>query len=134
MKNSNDTIGNRTHDLLTCSAVPQPHDSWLAVLFPELWSFELPAVVLNLLLQEMRVCGFRTHCRRLSLLSKTVFIEPEKAPTEDVWINMIRMIKLRIIFWWDMYKQEKHRDIEPISTDTYLLTDLLHGAESFLRS
>ena len=24
MKNSNDTIGNRTRDLLTCSAVPQP--------------------------------------------------------------------------------------------------------------
>jgi len=24
MKNSNDTIGNRTHDLLACSAVPQP--------------------------------------------------------------------------------------------------------------
>jgi len=24
MKNSNDTIGNGTHDLLTCSAVPQP--------------------------------------------------------------------------------------------------------------
>ena len=24
MKNSNDTIGNRTSDLLTCSAVPQP--------------------------------------------------------------------------------------------------------------
>jgi len=24
MKNSNDTIGNRTRDLLACSAVPQP--------------------------------------------------------------------------------------------------------------
>ena len=24
MKNSNDTIGNRTRDFLTCSAVPQP--------------------------------------------------------------------------------------------------------------
>ena len=24
MKNSNDTIGNRTRDLLTCSAMPQP--------------------------------------------------------------------------------------------------------------
>jgi hypothetical protein len=24
MKNSSDTIGNRTHDLSTCSAVPQP--------------------------------------------------------------------------------------------------------------
>jgi len=24
MKNSSDTIGNETHDLLTCSAVPQP--------------------------------------------------------------------------------------------------------------
>jgi len=24
MKNSNDTIGNRTHDLPACSAVPQP--------------------------------------------------------------------------------------------------------------
>jgi hypothetical protein len=24
MKNSNDAIGNRTHDLPTCSAVPQP--------------------------------------------------------------------------------------------------------------
>jgi hypothetical protein len=24
MKNSNDTIGNQTHDLLACSAVPQP--------------------------------------------------------------------------------------------------------------
>jgi len=24
MKNSNDTIGNRTHDLLACSAMPQP--------------------------------------------------------------------------------------------------------------
>ena len=24
MKNSNDTIGNQTRDLLTCSAVPQP--------------------------------------------------------------------------------------------------------------
>ena len=24
MKNSNDTMGNRTRDLLTCSAVPQP--------------------------------------------------------------------------------------------------------------
>jgi len=24
MKNSSDTIGNRTRDLLTCSAVPQP--------------------------------------------------------------------------------------------------------------
>ena len=24
IKKSNDTIGNRTHDLLTCSAVPQP--------------------------------------------------------------------------------------------------------------
>ena len=24
MKNSNDTIGNQTHDLPTCSAVPQP--------------------------------------------------------------------------------------------------------------
>jgi len=24
MKNSNDTIGNRTHDLPSCSAVPQP--------------------------------------------------------------------------------------------------------------
>ena len=24
MKNSNDTIGNRTRDLLTCNAVPQP--------------------------------------------------------------------------------------------------------------
>ena len=24
MKNSNDTIGNRTRDLLTCSTVPQP--------------------------------------------------------------------------------------------------------------
>ena len=24
MKNSNDTIGNRFHDLSTCSAVPQP--------------------------------------------------------------------------------------------------------------
>jgi len=30
MKNSNDTIGNRTHDLSACSAVPQPTAPLLA--------------------------------------------------------------------------------------------------------
>jgi hypothetical protein len=78
MKNSNDTIGNRTRDLLACSAVPQPTAPPRApnsiVTDYNLWVKTKREVIAeqdrtNAVLLVARATGFRIAARLLLLLS-----------------------------------------------------------------
>jgi len=57
MKNSNDTMGNRTRDLPTCSAVPQPTAPPAACPFSFLYASKAETAVLMLKMIGAIVCN-----------------------------------------------------------------------------
>ena len=73
MKNSNDTIGNRTRDFPTCRTVPQPTAPKL-----ELYAFQSTIYVLKQLLYSILCIWSSTSCqfRLLILTQGTVLIIP----------------------------------------------------------
>jgi len=66
MKNSNDTIGNRTRDLPTCSAVPQPTALARAPPLPPSILHAEDKTVLTLLAKEPRILGLTQPLTKMS--------------------------------------------------------------------
>ena len=73
-KNSNDTIGNRTHDLPACSAVPQPTAPLRAPVSYENASKKIPVKIhfIHLVNNEI-YCIFKTSCT-ISVFHKLQFL------------------------------------------------------------
>jgi hypothetical protein len=59
MKNSNDTIGNRTRDVLACSIVPQPHAAPFTP--PYIISFIIIAINFNIITIYVQYLSHHRH-------------------------------------------------------------------------
>jgi len=119
MKNSNDTIGNRTRDLPACSGVPQPSAPPRApTLFPSwikkhtIWSGHIPPYLLNIGIREASV-----------QLNNTVALSAEKQrPTATA----------KTFFWDVTTKIQRATHVAPIAdARTFRLTAMINTVYAY---